>query len=520
MNKLIDCLENIHKNSSTLAKQEYMVDLFEKTKDDEHRDLYLTFIANEILPLNQKYNIGNAIIQSAVASMSGYKYDIVKEKTRELGSVSLACEYCLANKKQFSLFDDEPMGLVEVYKKLKILPTLSAQSDKENIIKSILTSQSPRDIRYLVNMISQDLPLGYKRPIIAKALSQFMDKDELLIRRAYIFTNSFTKLLHTEILEELELIPCNPFLPELAKGMSFDDIEEFSNDDIIETKYDGGRIDAHLTEDDIKLYTRKLEDVTKQFPEIVQGCINTRNMNLDKLPIIFDSEIEVGTNFADFSRRIQRKKDIDEFAKELPATLKVFDIVYCQRPLYDENLKYRKKILSTIDVDEIIEIVPYQSTKGDKAFVIEQYEKALELGHEGIIVKDLYSSYMFDERDEAWLKFKPTTTIDVRIVDANFGTGGNANLYSSYVMATEEGLVLGAVGSGASDEIIAEVDERWRNNDKNIIFEVSFEGMQKSPKNSSGYGIRFPRIIAIRNDKGKATTMEEILSMKDVKIIN
>lgn len=518
MQNLSKTLEAVGATASTNEKQELILNHL-TTLSPEDQILHMKFLSNEILPFNEEFNVGGATIITALSKMTGHKSSIVKEKATELGSVSLAVEYFISTKKNRSLFATPPLPLSKLFYHLQKLPTVSKTNDKSYIIQTLLSNQRPQDAKFISNFMIQDLKLGYSTPTLLNVLSTILQRPEYQVKMAYNYTNSVTKLLTVD-LGSLSLTVHQAIRPQLAdNGGSGKDIitKQFSTGDIAEFKYDGGRGHIHATANKVSIFSRNLEDITSKYPEITQAIRTQFPPDSPHLPFVLDEELMVGTCFEDFLTRNHRKHDIKEYVDLLPATAKVFDILmYAGEDITRKPLEERKKILRSLELSEPFELVKSKKTNGDPEIVRAYYEKALKLGHEGIIVKDSMSPYIIGQRDPVWLKYKPNITVDLQVVEAKYGTGGNAGLYSSFVLATSEGLTIGGIGSGLKDHMITELNERWNNGEK-IIIEVTMDILQKSSKYTSGYAMRFPRVksIYLRDDKDEANSLEEILAMAD-----
>ncbi|MEM2933732.1 MAG: ATP-dependent DNA ligase, partial [Methanocellales archaeon] len=222
-------------------------------------------------------------------------------------------------------------------------------------------------------------------------------------------------------------------------------------------------------------------------------------------------------------------------AAQIPLSLKLFDILYIEgKSLIALALRERRKILKNIlrqDANDAISIAAQIVTSSVEE-VEKIYAEAIAAGHEGIMLKDLNSAYTPGKRGKHWLKLKPESeTLDLVVIGAEWGRGKRAHLLGSYVLAcrdpnTNELLSIGKVGTGMSDEMLADLTEIFQeliipkagkevNVKPVIVFEVGYEEIQKSPNYASGYALRFPRLVNIRYDK----TPEEIDTLDKVEQI-
>lgn len=310
----------------------------------------------------------------------------------------------------------------------------------------------------------------------------------------------------------------------------------------VEYKYDGFRLQIHKKNNQIKLFTRRFEEVTKQFPDVVDYI----KKNVLGENFIIDSEV-VGytyskTNsktqlkkltslislkyvpFQKISQRIKRKYDIQRLVKELPVEVNAFDLLYLNNEtLIKEPFKKRREILEKIIKEEKGKIVlAKQLIVKDIKEADEFYKESLSKGNEGIMVKSLEGIYKPGKRVGYGLKVKPIMeTLDLVIVGAEYGQGKRAGWLTSYYVACqdEDGNLkeIGKVSSGLKeleeqgltykelthllkDSIISQKGLYVKVKPK-IILEIAYEEIQASNAYSSGYALRFPRIIRLREDK-------------------
>jgi len=306
----------------------------------------------------------------------------------------------------------------------------------------------------------------------------------------------------------------------------------------IEYKLDGFRLQIHKKNKDIKLFTRRLENVTKQFPEVVDYVKN----NIKGDSFIIDSEA-VGFNpktkkylpFQNISQRIKRKYDIKNMAKEFPVELNVFDIIYYNganmvKTPFIERRKLVEKIVKPAE-RKIIYVKNLITSDEKKAMKF--YKESLNKGNEGIMFKKLDAVYKPGARVGHMVKFKPVMdTLDLVIVGAEWGEGKRSKWLSSFTLAcideNNNFLEIGKVGTGIKEksefgvsfsQLTEElkpliISEKGKKVDvkPEVVVEVSYEEIQKSPTYNSGYALRFPRVINLRMER----SAEECSTLKMV----
>ncbi|MEM7825697.1 MAG: ATP-dependent DNA ligase, partial [Candidatus Aenigmatarchaeota archaeon] len=304
-----------------------------------------------------------------------------------------------------------------------------------------------------------------------------------------------------------------------------------------EYKYDGARVQVQKQGDKIWLFTRREEEVTKQFPDLVQylkESLKAKDCIVEGEALAINPKTGSPLPFQVLSQRIHRKYDIEKMIKEIPVQIHLFDVVYLEgKQLFDKPFKERRKIL-----EKIVKIIPGKvelakqlitdNLKDAEKF----YQEALKAKQEGLMLKVLDSPYVFGRHVGTMYKIKPIMeTLDLVIIGATYGEGLRAKWLSSYVLAcrdpdTGEFLTCGMMGTGLTEEqfqlmtdalkdLIIEEKGREVKIRPKIVVEVAFQEIQKSPNYSSGYALRFPRLVRIREDKGpeETDTIERLIEL-------
>lgn len=297
----------------------------------------------------------------------------------------------------------------------------------------------------------------------------------------------------------------------------------------LEYKYDGFRMQIHKNGDEIKIYTRRLENVTGQFPDVVscvRECIKAKECIIDAETVGIDVETGRSLPFQKVSRRIRRKYDIKKMADKIPVVVNVFDIIYLDgKMLIKKAFLERRSTLKSI-VNEIPNrlVIAKQKITDDPKAADEFYQESLALGNEGLIFKNIEAPYKPGSRVGHMIKLKPIMeTLDLVIVGGEWGKGKRSGWLSSFVLACRDDetgsfLSIGKMGTGIKEkeesgmsfeELTGILKEHTLRENKNIVdiapflvIEVAYEEIQKSPNYNSGYALRFPRLIKVREDRG------------------
>jgi DNA ligase-1 len=306
----------------------------------------------------------------------------------------------------------------------------------------------------------------------------------------------------------------------------------------LEYKYDGFRLQIHKTKGKITLFTRRLENVTKQFPEVVgyvKKYVKADNYILDSEAVGFNPKTTQYLPFQAISQRIKRKYDTLALSKKIPVELNVFDLIYIngKNMLNVEFSKRREKLSKIIEpVERKIVLSRIIITKKDEE-ASKFYNESLDSGNEGVMFKKLNAPYKPGSRVGYMVKLKPVMdSLDLVITGATWGEGKRAKWLTSFTVSCineiGEFLEIGKVGTGIKelagegvtfDELTEQLNPLivWEKGKEvkvkpKIVVEINFEEIQKSPTYSSKYALRFPRLKVIRHERSP----EDISSLEHV----
>ena len=284
----------------------------------------------------------------------------------------------------------------------------------------------------------------------------------------------------------------------------------------------------------MRIFSRRLENVTASLPEIVKAArqISANSAILDGEAVAIDKDGRPMA-FQEILKRFRRKYNVQTLAAKIPLHLFLFDLIYLdEKSLVDLPLKERRALLEQIvSPDQLADQVLSSSVEDAERI----YKQALDAGHEGLILKNPFSVYAPGKRGKNWLKIKPVMeTLDLVVIGAKWGEGRRASFLGSYRLAcrdlaTDKLLDVGWVATGLTDDALAELTEMFlelKIIEKGmeveikpaVIFEVAYEEIQRSPNYSSGFALRFPRIVAVRDDKSldESDTLERVTSLYKV----
>jgi DNA ligase-1 len=397
---------------------------------------------------------------------------------------------------------------------------------KEQLIEGLLTSADREEAEVLVRIIFGEMRIGVNEGVMLEAVAEASGAPLDAVRRALMVTGNLGEVARIAIaegeaglrsLEATLFVPLKPMLASVAEGPE-EALEEHSGETAFEYKYDGARIQVHRLGGEVKIFSRRLSDVTGSLPDIV-GLVNSRIGGGD---LILEGEVvAVGENrrplpFQDLMRRFTRVTGVREAAEAIPLRLYLFDVLYLGGELLiDEPYSRRWEALAGLAPPELL---AKRIVSSDPAEVRRMLEGALSEGHEGLMAKRLDSRYTPGTRGKLWLKIKAAETLDVVIAAAEWGSGRRRGWLSNYHLAVWKGgeaMVIGKTFKGLTDDEFKWMTERLRSMKTGeteytvhvrpeLVVEVAFNEIQRSPHYASGYALRFARITRIREDKDPA----------------
>jgi DNA ligase-1 len=541
---LAETYEKLEKVSSKLQKTEILAELFKDTPADELPKVVL-LVMGRVFPIYSEHELGiaNQMMLRTIAKASGFSAKEVEQKFKKTGDLGLTAEECIKGRRQAILLRKK-LTVDHVFEGLKKLPFQTGQGSQEkklSTISELLTSAQPEEARYVVRTVIENLRVGAAEGIIRDAIVQaFLVKEGMskekkkeiaeAIDYAWNIISDSGEIARIAKEKGVEGLRKSHFrlgrsvqvmLAEKAENME-EVFKEF-HEVFVETKYDGMRAQIHKRGNDIWIYTRRLEEVTKQFPDLVELCrkgLNVEECIVEGEVLGISSKTKLPLPFQVLSQRIHRKYDIEQTIKEIPIQMNLFDVVYVDgKVLTDQTLKERRKIL-----EKIVKTIPgkFQLSEQFLTYDIKKaekfYKKALSEKQEGVMLKVPDSKYIFGRHVGGWYKIKPIMeTLDLVIIGATWGEGRRGKWLSSYAVACKDPdigdfLECGMMGTGLTEDecenmtkvlkplILSEKGKDVVIKPK-IVVEVGYQEIQKSPTYSSGFALRFPRLIRIRQDR-------------------
>jgi DNA ligase 1 len=516
--------------------------------------------------------VAEKLATRAVATATGVEVERVRAAMRQTGDLGQAAEQLMAE------VADRPPTLevtvvVEVLHQVAAAEGQGSQGRKLELLGWLLGQATPLEARYLLRLVTGTLRLGVGTPTILDALAQVHTgsrKDRPVLERAYNICCDLGLVAETlvegglEAVEAMQVRPGNPVRAMLAQRLSSaqEILAKLGGACAAEYKYDGVRVQVHRTADgDLELYTRRLERISTQFPDMVEllkGGIKPREAILEGELVAFDPASGDLRPFQDVMFR-RRKYGISEAVRDVPVSLFCFELLYADgqdltRLSYPER---RARLAEAITPSERLRLTTAIQAS-DEAGLEAAFEQAVTDGCEGLLCKSLSptAGYQAGARGWLWIKLKRdyrtelSDTVDLVVVGALYGRGRRRGIYgalllAAYDPATDVFRTTTKCGTGFSDAELAALPDKlaplvrsepparvdagraeadvWF--EPALVVEILSAELTLSPrysaawgtlKDDSGLALRFPRFTGRwRDDKAPedATTTDELVSM-------
>lgn len=577
--ELVAVYQKLEGTAKRLEKTFYISNLLKKTPAEQLQPIIL-LLQGRLYPRwsEKETGVSERLVLKALSIATGIPANNIEEQWKKTGDLGIVAEQITSVKKQSTLFttDLTVKKIFENLKKLSETEGRGAVDRKIKLIAELLTSASPAESKYITRTTLEEMRLGIGEGCVRDAIVwaffgdilglKYNKEDNKLeineeqrqtynkyieaVQEAYDITNDFSKtaILAKQGLAGLQNIklevnkPIKVMLYQKAKNIS-EAFERVGCPAAFEYKYDGFRMQLHRNKGKINLFTRRLENVTKQFPDIVEvirNNIKSDNYILDSEIIGIDPKTKKWLAFQNISQRIKRKYDIHQMSKSIPVMVNIFDAMQINhKNLLKMPFKERRKEIQKIIIEVPKKLSIAKQLVTDNLKEAQQfYKEALKLGNEGIMAKNLDAPYKPGSRVGYGVKIKPVMeTLDLVITGAAWGEGKRANWLSSFTVAcidsNGEFVEIGKVGTGIkekasksckSEEVTFEMltnilkplilyeDGKEVKVKPKIVIEINYEEIQKSPTYASGFALRFPRLISIREDRSPQdiSTLEQV----------
>ncbi|WP_328394319.1 ATP-dependent DNA ligase [Streptomyces sp. NBC_00390] len=417
-----------------------------------------------------------------------------------------------------------------------------AQAERRNRVRDLMAAATADEQRFLMRLLTGEVRQGALDAVALEAVAKAAAAPADEVRRAVMLEGSLPRVARSVLadgppaLERFRLrvgSPVQPMLAHTAKSVT-EAVRTLGAACAVEEKLDGIRVQVHRSGDAVRVHTRSLDDITDRLPEVVAGA---REMTGDHF--ILDGEVialDSGGRpapFQDIASRVGSRTDVDAARAALPLSPVYFDVLAADgEPVLDLPGSARHEILARL-VPEPMRV--RRTVVGDPAdeqqiaAAEEFFAATLRRGHEGVLVKALSAPYVAGRRGRSWLKVKPVHTLDLVVLAAEWGHGRRTGLLSNLHLgarAADGGFVmLGKTFKGLTDEMLRWQTDRLRelavDDDgftvrvrPELVVEIAYDGVQRSPRYPAGVTLRFARVVRHRPDKSaaEADTVEQLLA--------
>ena len=542
----VDVCEKVRQTTSKNAKvatiAEYLIKLNgQDGGGDTSLAVAVLFMSGAIFPKGSglTLNVGFNTIMRSLSEIARLEPEEIQRIYLKHGDMGALAEHVVSKRQQNPLVAQQLL-LPDVHDQLRKIADAvgsGAAEAKRKILTGLLINSSPLEAKYLIKIATGELRVGVVEGLVELAIAKAFERDVQAIRQAMLLSGDIAHvalLAKKDALSTAIMKPLFPLSFMLADVMfSAEEIERYYSKPVIcEFKYDGIRVQLHKFGDEVKMFSRKLEDVAASFPEIVSA------VSLLEADFILDGEVLAyrrsrPVHFQELQKRLRRKVVTDRLMAEIPVVYVPYDIMYFDgRPLIGRPLTERKRLLSQIRFGEPIIDLGYRIVSTAQQIAC-AFKESRDAGHEGLVIKELESQYHPGKRGRHWTKLKyELDTVDAVIVIAEYGHGKRAGTLSDYTFAVRDEhdsgslKTIGKAYSGLTDAEIAKMTNKLRSitvKDEGyrlvvrpeIVLEVAFDSIQKSDRHNSGFALRFPRIKYIRTDK----TVRDIDTLEKVQRI-
>jgi len=448
--------------------------------------------------------------------------------TGDIGAATKAVFEKTKVKKQ-ALLLEKALTIAEVRRSLEAIAETAgsgSREKKERLIAALLSQASPVEAKYLIKIFIGEMRTGFHEGLMEQAVAKAFEIPLATVQKASMTIGDIGEvaaMAKAEGKEHLSKVgfkvfrPVKPMLAQMADDVD-EALKEHGGETAFEYKYDGARVQIHKRGGEVRVFSRRLTDVTLSLPEIV----DTVKSNIGAGEAILEGEVIAVDNFGNpipfqhLMRRFKRVHEIADAAEKIPVRLYLFDVLYLNGESLISLPYLRRRQVLAVNAGGIPLTMQIVTDKREDA---EKFLKeAIAAGHEGLMAKKLDSPYTSGTRGKRWFKIKTVLEpLDLVITAAEYGYGRRHDWLSDYYLAardveTGEFLTVGKTFKGLTDAEIIEMTRQLkelavREEHRRVVIiprvvvEVAYNEIQKSPKYKSEMALRFARITRVRDDK-------------------
>ena len=422
--------------------------------------------------------------------------------------------------------DARPLTILDVHRAFEGIAAASGTESvraRLRLLASLLGQATDPEREVLLKSIFGEMRIGVNEGVMLEGIADAAGVDLDAVRTAHMVLGDLGRVAEVALTGGAEglaalrlrlLSPVKPMMAEMADDLD-EVLAEHGGTTAVEFKFDGARIQIHRQGDEVRVFSRRLTDVTKSVPEVVEFA-----HGLPASSFLLEGEVvavdERGRPrpFQELMRRFRRVHEIEALRKTIPLKLYLFDVLYLEgRSLIPAPYRERWAALEGLVPAEVLaKRIVTQSRAEIEAFL----KEALDAGHEGVMAKRLDSEYSVGKRGKKWFKIKPAETLDAAILAAEWGHGRRKGTLSNYWLGVRDGerwQMIGKTFKGLTDQERVDLMERliplktreepWVVHVRpEVVVEIAYNEIQRSPHYESGFALRFARVARVRDDKG------------------
>jgi DNA ligase-1 len=485
--------------------------------------------------------VGGSLLWRAVSELSGKSDSQLRDLYRAHGDLGAVAGAALPER-------SSELTLSNLEEEFHTLSSTRGPVSKLAIILRFLGQASPSEAKYIIKIITGDLRIGLKESLVEEAIAKAYDVPLKDVQRANMLLGDVgetLKLASSDSLADAHMRLFHPIDFMLASpAESAADALSYFSDAHVEDKYDGIRAQAHVSNAQVRLFSRTRDEITASFPELPGTLAGIpENAILDGEIVAWSANTAKprALPFSVLQQRLGRKKVSEKMLREVPVAYLVFDVLYAgeqlllnlplherveilgrllasRKPVAAQSLDSQARLLFAAEDEpaeaSLVQAPVFSAKTAEELEML--FTAAQDRGNEGLMIKDRNSPYTPGRRGKSWLKLKKElATLDVVVTAVEYGHGKRIGVLSDYTFAVWDGdrlVNIGKAYSGLTDVEIAEMTKWFLKHtvddqgmrlivDPQVILEVAFNNMMRSTRHESGYALRFPRILRIRNDK-------------------
>lgn len=515
MKRLAETLERVRLSRARTKKELSLAALFAQLPEDELA-IAARLAVGLALPTNdpRTVGVGWAKVVDAAVSATGWDLPTVRACSARCGDASEAIALLLARvpgaeaRPGYSLRDVAAL-----------FDALASAPDKASLVAALLARATPLEAKYLLKILLGGLRTGALGGVVEAAIARAAGRDLADVHAAAAVLTDPGELavaavegrLHATSLEVGRPVAYMLATPIETVASAIDPTRH-----VVEDKIDGIRAQVHKRGSEVSVFARGLERVTESFPEIVTALAQVQGTFVVDGEIVAVHEDGRVRPFQALQARLGRKRPTRAQMAATRVAYVAYDVLAdADRAWIGAPWTERRARLVALGLPWANEARPLADGPLDPQ-LDREFEGARARGHEGLVLKRVDAPYDPGRRGQAWLKVKKAfATLDVVVTAAEEGHGKRAGLLSDYTFAVWKGDELVNVGkaySGVTDAEIADLTARFsastlerfgrvRRVRPEVVLEVAFDGLQRSARHASGFSLRFPRIVRVREDK-------------------